>query len=133
MAKNLSNAIVRAVWSKTGGHCWYCGVQLERYHPGAGVNHRYGLLVGRHYFMEIDHAQPASRGGPSSLDNLLPACPRCNAEKNNRTVEEYRQDITRHINGVPKFREKQLRWLESNGFSFPHYPPHQFWGEKVQS
>lgn len=39
---------------------------------------------------ELDHILPASRGGLTSEDNLTPACVRCNHEKRDRAVDEWR-------------------------------------------
>ena len=38
----------------------------------------------------VDHMQPVSRGGSSSLGNLTLCCSQCNQEKHAKTVEEYR-------------------------------------------
>ena len=35
--------------------------------------------------MTVDHVIPKSRGGPSTWENLVCACMRCNNRKNNRT------------------------------------------------
>lgn len=67
---------LRAVFEKTGGFCWYCGVQLQP----LGV-------------WEVEHQTPRSRGGSDSLDNLVAACRPCNARKGNRTVDEYRRSL----------------------------------------
>lgn len=55
---------------KTGGVCGYCGV-----HKG----------------ITMDHIQPHSRGGKDTAENLLPSCKKCNGEKGNMNLEEYRQ------------------------------------------
>jgi 5-methylcytosine-specific restriction endonuclease McrA len=39
--------------------------------------------------LTIDHIIPLSRGGSHSFDNLTCACLKCNAEKGNRTPEEW--------------------------------------------
>lgn len=38
---------------------------------------------------EVDHTVPVSRGGGMALANLAPACAECNAEKSDRTVDEW--------------------------------------------
>jgi len=38
--------------------------------------------------MEMDHIIPESRGGETSVDNLVTACPDCNVKKGDRTPEE---------------------------------------------
>jgi 5-methylcytosine-specific restriction endonuclease McrA len=40
----------------------------------------------------IDHVMPVARGGDHRRKNLVPACMRCNGQKNNRTPEEWRAD-----------------------------------------
>ncbi|MEU1554296.1 HNH endonuclease [Streptomyces scabiei] len=39
----------------------------------------------------VDHIHPRSRGGSDRIRNLVPACMRCNREKANRTVAEWRR------------------------------------------
>lgn len=69
----------KEVFNKTSGRCWYCGVDLFDF----------GFDMGSNSF-EIDHATPTSKGGSDSLYNLLPACRKCNREKGDKTLEEYR-------------------------------------------
>jgi 5-methylcytosine-specific restriction endonuclease McrA len=38
----------------------------------------------------VDHQTPLSRGGADVASNRVTACSRCNHEKANNTVEEYR-------------------------------------------
>ena len=40
--------------------------------------------------LEVDHRTPLSRGGTNSIDNVLPACGRCNREKGQLTEAEFR-------------------------------------------
>ena len=49
------------------GCCAYCGK------PGA----------------ELDHVIPISRGGRDALDNVQPACRKCNASKNSKLLDEW--------------------------------------------
>src|SRR5262249_24421594 len=62
------------ILAKTSGRCWYCGCYL-----GNGWH--------------CDHQVPRSRGGSNELENLVPACQKCNDAKGGKTVEEYRQQI----------------------------------------
>lgn len=57
---------------------------------------------------DLDHVIPYSRGGTADLDNLAPACALCNAEKLDRTPQEW-QD-----------------WRESNGMDWPPPNPMTF-------
>ena len=56
----------RSVFARDGHRCQYCGAQAEN----------------------IDHVVPKSRGGTHSWDNVVAACRRCNAAKEDRLLEE---------------------------------------------
>jgi len=59
------NALVQAY----RGLCAYCGA--------AGA-------------VQVDHRIPLSRGGTNTIDNILPACRRCNCRKASMTEKEFR-------------------------------------------
>ena len=40
--------------------------------------------------LQVDHRTPLSRGGANSIDNILPACRKCNTEKGQLTEAEFR-------------------------------------------
>ena len=65
------------VWKKTDGHCTYCREQLNPFDRNA--------LNG----FQIDHVNPRAAGGPDDLENLAPACSRCNWSKHARTPEQW--------------------------------------------
>ncbi|HEV8669323.1 MAG TPA: HNH endonuclease signature motif containing protein [Candidatus Limnocylindria bacterium] len=52
-----------------GGRCAYCG----------STDH-----------LEADHRIPLCRGGTNEINNILPACRRCNRRKHRKTEEEFR-------------------------------------------
>jgi hypothetical protein len=64
----------RAVWEKSNGKCWYCGVKFHWDEP-----------------LTVDHLIPTTRGGIDHLDNLVPCCSLCNSQKGTRTLEEFRR------------------------------------------
>jgi len=63
-------------WEKkffeSGRACYYCGDPL---------------LLKR---AEKDHLTPVSRGGSSAIENIVPACGRCNRLKGKKTEAEFR-------------------------------------------
>jgi len=63
-------AEIRRLIAAYDNKCAYCSVPLDR--------------------VELDHRIPLTRGGTNYIDNLVPACRRCNASKNDRTEEEFR-------------------------------------------
>ena len=63
-----------------------------------------------------EHIIPLGRGGPNTIDNILPACKSCNDEKHTMTAEEFFESIEagreegvlirRYINEHPEEMEK---------------------------
>lgn len=51
-------------------HCAYCGRKMKR--------------------LTKDHLMPLSKGGTDFIDNIIPACPFCNASKHDRSLLEWR-------------------------------------------
>ncbi len=45
--------------------------------------------------LTLDHVVPRSRGGPTSWENVVACCRRCNAQKRDRTPDEARMALTR--------------------------------------
>ena len=84
--------IRRAVKLKFNGNCAYCGVKLgDRFH--------------------IDHLKPLYRGydnppewaGTDDIENLMPACQRCNLWKKTFTIEQFRAEIKSQIDRLHKY------------------------------
>jgi 5-methylcytosine-specific restriction endonuclease McrA len=40
--------------------------------------------------LQVDHRTPLARGGANMIDNILPACSRCNLKKRLMTEAEFR-------------------------------------------
>ncbi|MBV8424829.1 MAG: HNH endonuclease [Candidatus Eremiobacteraeota bacterium] len=75
--------------------CQYCGVRGER-------------------MMTVDHVVPRSRGGPSTWENLVCACMRCNNRKNNRSPQDSNMKLQRR----PK-TPKYIPWIQIRRNTFP--------------
>lgn len=52
--------------------CYWCGKLLTKFE------------------VTKDHLTPVSRGGSDRIDNLVPACKKCNSKKSSKTESEYR-------------------------------------------
>lgn len=76
---------------KGRGRCYYCGRNVPRNQ------------------ISIDHVYPKDFGGPTIPDNLLPACQKCNLEKDNMTYEQYMQFLEEKNKGLEKQYLKELR------------------------
>jgi predicted RNA-binding Zn-ribbon protein involved in translation (DUF1610 family) len=68
---SLSRGLRRQVFERDGGRCRYCDTPLD--------------LRSFH----CDHALPWSRGGTTTLDNLVSSCSACNMAKRDRTPAEF--------------------------------------------
>ena len=66
ISKNTRNKVL----NKFGNVCFYCGASATT----------------------LDHIVPSSEGGPSLLDNLVPACRACNGTKGQRSLKDFIQD-----------------------------------------
>ena len=71
----------RSVFARDGHRCQYCGATAEN----------------------IDHVVPRSRGGTHTWDNVVAACRRCNAAKEDRLLEET-AFVLRHKPVAPRSR-----------------------------
>jgi hypothetical protein len=78
------------IFARDEGRCQYC--RLAQFGHGATFH--------------IDHVLPRSRGGPTSLENLVLQCPNCSLRKADRIV------ATDPEPGqiVPLFQPLQQRW-----------------------
>lgn len=80
--RKMTKAERLEVYQKTGGHCAYCGCDLD------------------FKDMQVDHVIPLSgwnEQGPDTLDNMLPACRSCNHYKSTSTLEDFRK----HVENMP--------------------------------
>lgn len=68
----IGTAMRKAVLKRGNEKCAYCGRRLDMQH------------------LTIDHYHPLDKNGSNSVDNLLPACKKCNGFKANMTKNEFR-------------------------------------------
>lgn len=57
-----------ALCEQLAHQCFYCGAREK---------------------LTVDHVVPLSRGGSHYIDNIVPACQRCNSRKGRRTADEF--------------------------------------------
>lgn len=69
----ISVKIVRILWDKQNGQCFYCSRDLEKYH--------------------VDHYIPLVKGGKHEEENLRLACPTCNHKKHAKMPEEFIKEL----------------------------------------
>lgn len=86
----------RGLYERDAFRCWYCGravivcsARTALKPDGTALNEA-----------QLDHLIPQSRGGKHDDENLVTSCKSCNASKNGKTVEEYR-DYLRYSFHLP--------------------------------
>jgi CRISPR/Cas system Type II protein with McrA/HNH and RuvC-like nuclease domain len=107
------------VFNKTGGRCWYCGIELKMFN---------GEILPDTFM--VDHAHPKKLGGSNAYENLVPSCSNCNETKNHKTVEQFRILLAHRAAGIEKFTQNQIAWLRGHGIEIPVLPAITFWFEK---
>ncbi len=77
--RGSTGSLTRTQWFKWrnafGGACAYCGEKVPR---------------SRKCELCLEHVVPISRGGDTSIFNVVPACWDCNAEKGTKLVDEWK-------------------------------------------
>jgi hypothetical protein len=95
------------VLEKTGGLCFYCGLNLK-------INN----------IWEMDHLYPHRRGGVDSIENLFPACLNCNERKWSKNPIDFilelwtcDENITKFLRGfLIQHRDKSLAYLTNEPY-----------------
>lgn len=97
----MNRSLMKAVHIKTGGYCWYCGIEIHPLDP-----------------WQIDHQIPVAAGGTDDLDNLVPACRPCNRLKSDRDPEQFKESLYMTVtDGLERVVERMRKRL--NGFVDP--------------
>lgn len=78
----ISKKVRQQVYEKHGGHCAYCGREIE------------------YKDMQVDHIKPKYFRGSDEVENLNPACRMCNFRKGTFNIEQFRKEIERQADGV---------------------------------
>lgn len=73
--KKITKAERQQVYEKYGGHCAYCGKEIDIKD------------------MQVDHMIPLRLGGADEMSNYMPACRRCNHYKRGNSLEGFRKMI----------------------------------------
>lgn len=70
-------ALKRKIWRKSGGKCFYCGVEM----------HRHGVKDDTKF--TVEHLVPKSKGGKLQPSNCVGACFKCNTERAAKSIYEF--------------------------------------------
>ena len=74
--KTLSKDMRARVYAMYGGHCAYCGKEIDITE------------------MQVDHVQAVYLGGKDEMENYRPACRQCNFYKSTMSVEGLREQLS---------------------------------------
>ena len=93
--KAIPKKLRQQVYDKYGGHCAYCGCELER--DNFQVDHAKSLW---HTYIEKRvesnfqfHDDSPEANQDDSIENLMPACKQCNYYKDSMDIENFRKAI----------------------------------------
>lgn len=73
--KSIPKSVRQKVLDKYGGHCAYCGKELD-------------LKT-----LRVDHLHPHYLGGEDTFENYMPSCYQCNFYKSTLSLEKFRGQI----------------------------------------
>lgn len=79
------------VFDKYGGKCAYCGCELQK---GWHVDH---IQAHWHNLTDEQAARHKIIKGCNNIENLNPACPRCNKWKATFSIEGFRNEISLQV------------------------------------
>ena len=99
----------RNLYARDGNRCQYCGKRF----PTSELS--------------LDHIVPRSRGGPSTWENIVCACLRCNVHKGGRTPSEARMHLIR-----PPVRPRRspvinIKLSHAKYHSWKQFLDHAYW------
>jgi 5-methylcytosine-specific restriction endonuclease McrA len=93
----VSARVRKQVWRKCDGNCAYCGKPVDFKGPkGFQVDH---LSPTYWNWKDEEFEGKELKRGTDDIDNLMPACKRCNKWKSSLTLDKFR-DAIRHQNDV---------------------------------
>lgn len=117
IGRGVTRSLTRAaLYRKSNGQCWYCGVKLMP--KGYGTTED-GEMV-------IDHIVPFSKGGGRVWNNLVACCARFNNVKGTRSIEYLRTRLWLNSIGASTLSVMQAEWfydwLIEHGFDVDSLP-----------
>jgi len=94
----LSKKEREIVFNKSGGLCWYCGHDL----PERGWHADHFEPIGRYKNVKItdkgvEHFNNMERPELDIIENLVPACSRCNLFKGVWNIEQFRSELVDQV------------------------------------
>ena len=91
---------LRRIYDKTTGRCHICGKKLSFTNYAS---------LGEKGAWEVEHSHPRAKGGRDHLNNLFPACIRCNRDKKTVTTKTARSWHGRKRAPLSKTQRKKVK------------------------
>ena len=106
--KPIPKDVRKQVYEKYNGHCAYCGCKLE------------------YKDMQVDHVISVyGNNGSNDIENLMPACRMCNFYKGTKSLERFREELTKITGRLEKtfiYRlAKKYNLLSENNIDIKFY------------
>lgn len=123
----------KQVWDKSGGKCWYCGIDLPE--KGWHADHVESVIRlstwvrGEGNSGKFVATGEMHRAHNDKIENMVPACAPCNLFKSTFGVEFFRQEIESQIERARK-TSVNFRTAERFGLIEAKPQPVQFWFER---
>jgi 5-methylcytosine-specific restriction endonuclease McrA len=120
----------QTIFDKSDGHCWYCGCGL----PVKGWHADHVEPIRRYKDFRIteervEHFENCDSPHLDTLENMVPACRKCNLFKGVFSVEEFRREISKQ---VTRSRDYSVNFRTAERFGLIEIvdKPVLFWFEK---
>ena len=88
----MKQSIRQAVYQKCNGRCGYCGKEIE--YKAMQVDH---IEAHWHNLTDKEAVRAGIKKGSNDIDNLMPACARCNRWKSTYSIEQFRKEIALQV------------------------------------
>lgn len=119
----LTKAEREQVRGKFGGLCAYCGQPLpERWHAD-----HFEPVLRNAFFNNVGPAYPDRH----RLDNMMPACPRCNISKGPLSLEDWRSWLRGHVDSLNAYNTP-YKLAKAFGLVIETGAPIVFYFERMQ-
>jgi 5-methylcytosine-specific restriction endonuclease McrA len=103
MTQEKKTEKLNKIFEKTDGHCHLCHTKL------VFKNYAQSAKIGK---WEIEHSKPKAKGGTDHLNNLFPACVKCNNEKGVLATKTIR--ARKLVTRAPLSLKKKVKIKEAN-------------------
>ncbi len=88
----IKKSVRELVWVKYDKHCAYCGKEIE--YKQMQVDH---IEAHWHSYTEEQCVKYGLKKGSNEIENLNPACVRCNKWKDTMSIETFRNEIQQQL------------------------------------